>query len=113
MSPGEPSRAGPQGEPAVDSLAGFVLVLFAKVLGYAVLLVCAVLALRRPPWQLSVSDLVFWACVVAIPPAQRAAVRYEAAAGGAAARSTVRRLAVHAAVAALVWVAAHSVQALS
>jgi hypothetical protein len=105
-------EAGPEAAPAIDSLSGVFLIVFAKAGGYVLLLVFAFLAARRPPWTFTVADLLFWATAIAIPLARsHVARKYEApgAAHGGAGRAAI----FHLAAAALLWVAAHSMQILA
>ena len=103
-APVDPSDPRDQRTPRIDSLGGLLLIVFARMAGYAALLILALIIARRAGWSFSVADILFWLCAVAIPVAQRRAD----SAGGASPPAMMPRMLVHLGVAALLWAGAHS-----
>ncbi len=83
----------------------FLLLTFRCFVGYGVLFVCLLLALRRPPWVLSPADAVYWGTLVAILYLHRRA----ALAAGTAKQWRVAAC-WHVAAAAVVWGIGHATQ---
>jgi hypothetical protein len=106
----EPAGPGDGNGPAIESLGGLFLIMFARAAGYAALLILTVVIARRAQWSFSAADVLFWLCAVAIPLArQRVAARYEANSGAGAPASLARGLLVHLGLAAPLWIGAHSI----
>ncbi len=95
--------------PPIQTFGGCLLILFAKVIGYAVVFFCALVIARQPPWHFSLADVLFWLSAVAIPLVQQLAWRrYERTVGKTKPRSPGGRLATHLGLAAVLWVAVQS-----
>lgn len=89
----------------ITSGSGFLLEIFRSFGAAGVMFVCVILLLRRPAWQLSPVDAVFWGTLVLLLVAQARAASV-AGTMRAFARTWWRVVAV----ALLAWVGAHSVQ---
>ncbi len=99
-----------QSEPPIDSLSGLLLIMFGKALGYVLLLVFALVIVRRPPWQFSLADVLFWSCAAAIPLARHyVSRRYDAQVLGRAPIPLVQRIGTHLGAAAVLWILGQSV----
>ena len=95
--------------PSVQTLGGCLVILFAKMIGYGIVLTCALVIARQRPWQFSLADVLFWLSAVAIPLVQQLAwTRYERTAGDTKPRSPVGRFAAHIGLAAVLWVVVQS-----
>jgi len=89
----------------ITSSSGFLLEVFRAIGAAGVMFVCIILLLRRPPWDLSPVDAVFWGTLILLLVVQGRAAK--AAGTTRAFRSTWWRMVC---VALLAWVGAHSVQ---
>jgi hypothetical protein len=98
----DPYHPGPP--PVPPSFSEVALRVYRSLVAYGVMFACIVLLLRRPAWNLSVVDVVFWANLTLLLVLQRRA----AAAGTTreSARAGLQLLAV----ALLLWAGAQSVQ---
>jgi hypothetical protein len=99
----DPERPVPVSSP-ITSGGGFLLVVFRSLGAVGVMFVCAILLLRRPPWQLSPVDAVYWTTLLLLLVAQCCAAK-TAGTLRAFGRTWWRIVAA----ALLVWLAAHSV----
>ena len=61
-APVDPSDPRDQRTPRIDSLGGLLLIVFARMAGYAALLILALIIARRAGWSFSVADILFWLC---------------------------------------------------
>lgn len=106
--------ANRQTEPTIDSVSGLLLIMFAKALGYVVLLGLLFIIARQQAWQLTPADLLFWSCAIGIPLArQHVSSRYDVPVAGRAPVSIVHRIGTHLLPAAVLWAGAQSVQILA
>ena len=102
-----PRKAG------IDSVSGFVVAMFAAVLGYLILVACGVVIARREAWRFSAIDGLYWIAAMAIPIAQyHTSIRYEESVAGFRQRPLGFRMLANLIAAAVGWVAAHSLPAL-
>jgi hypothetical protein len=100
----DPHPPGPPPAPPITSGGAFALEVFRSLGAYGVMFICVILLLRRPAWDLSVVDVVFWTNLIALLVLQR-----RAAAAGTTRESARARLQLLA-VALLLWAGAQSVQ---
>ena len=101
----DPNLPGPPPAPPITSGSEFLLVVFRCLGAYGVIFICIILLLRRPAWDLSVVDVVYWVDVIALLVLQGRAAR---AAGTT--REWARAGLQLVAVAVVLWAGAQSVQ---
>ncbi len=70
VTPGGPGSPADPSE-SVDSLSGCLLVVFARIGGFTILVGLALFIVRREPWRLSLLDVAYGSVVVAILLAHR------------------------------------------
>lgn len=101
----DPERPVPPTASPITSSSGFLLEIFRSLGAVGVMFVCVILLLRRPPWDVSLVDAVYWGTLILLLVAQAHAAKV-----AGAARTFRRTWWRVAAVALLAWVGAHSVQ---
>ena len=62
----DPVPPGPRPAPPITSCSEFLLVIYRSLGAFGVGFICIILLLRRPPWDLSIVDVVFWANLIAL-----------------------------------------------
>jgi len=98
----DPYHPGPPPDP--PSFSEVALRVYRSLVAYGVMFACIALLLRRPAWNLSVVDVVFWANLTLLLVLQR-----RAAAAGTA-REWASPPLGHVTLALLLWVGAQSVK---
>lgn len=101
----DPNPPGPPPAPTITSGSEFLLVVFRCLGAYGVMFICIILLLRRPAWDLSFVDVVYWLDLIALLFLQGRAAR---AAGTT--REWARARPQLVAVALVLWAGAQSVQ---
>jgi hypothetical protein len=92
---------------SITSGGQFLLLLFRFLIGYGILFVCLLLLLRRPAWDLSAVDAVYWGTLLLL------LVSHRRAAVAAGTREPWLGVAVwHVVVAGAIWMACHFGQAI-
>ncbi|MDO8361288.1 MAG: hypothetical protein Q7V88_00180 [Actinomycetota bacterium] len=100
----DPDLPGPPPPAPITSSGSFLLEIFRSIGAYGVLFVCIILLLRRPAWDLSMIDAVFWGVLILL-----LIVHGRAAKVAGTTRAWGRARLQHVAVALLLWVGAQSV----
>ena len=101
----DPNPPGPPPAPPITSGSEFLLMVFRSLVAYGVLFVCVILLLRRPAWDLSLVDVVFWGVLILLLVLHGRAARI-----AGTTREWGRARLQHVAVALLLWAGAQSVQ---
>jgi hypothetical protein len=84
-------------------LSEVALIVYRSLVGYGVMFACIILMLRRPAWNLSVVDVVFWANLIVL-------LLLHARTARGTKREWARPRLSHVAAALLLWAGAQSVQ---
>src|SRR5262245_43349191 len=103
----DPNPPGPPPDPPITSFSEFLLMVFRSLGAFGVMGICIILLLRRPAWDLSLVDVVYWVNLTALFVLQGRAAR---AAGTT--REWARTRLQLVAVALLLWAGAQSVHLL-
>ena len=101
----DPNPPGPPPAPPITSGSELLLVVFQCLGAHGVMFICIILLLRRPAWDVSVVDVVYWADSIALLVLQGRAAR---AAGTT--REWARPRLQLVAVAVVLWAGAQAVQ---
>ena len=95
----------PGSPPTPPSLSELALAAYRSLGAYGVMFACIILLLRRPAWEFSVVDMVFWANLIVL-----LVLRARAAKVSCTTRELARPRLSHFAVALLLWTGAQSMQ---
>ena len=101
----DPNLPGPPPPAPITSGSSFLLEIFRGLGAYGLLFACIILLLRRPAWELSAIDVVFWGVLILL-----LVLNGRAAKVSGTTREWGRSRLHHVAGALLLWVGAQSVQ---
>ena len=101
----DPNPPGPPPAPPITSGTEFLLIIFRSLGAYGVMFICIILLLRRPAWDLSGVDAVYWVNLIALLVLQG-----RAATAAGTTREWARARLQLVAVAVMLWAGAQSVQ---